>query len=101
MPAEMTVELPRHLTLVEVPEVHRANRNLFLSGPIPSQIDLSGIEKSDSSALALLIEWQSRAHARDCRIEFTNPPRSLTVLARLSQASQLLGWDNDTSEENR
>jgi ABC-type transporter Mla MlaB component len=100
MAAEPPFELPDTLTLAEVPGIHRAQRARFQSGPIPTRIDLSGIIRSDSSALALLIDWQAQARARGCRIEFANPPQGLLVLARLSQADPLLGWDRETAESS-
>ncbi|MCC5865606.1 MAG: STAS domain-containing protein [Wenzhouxiangella sp.] len=75
-----------------VAAVWRASRAAAAAGKLPDSIDLGSITQCDSATLALLLEWQARAHSQGGQIEFTNPPESLLVLARLSQAEQLLGW---------
>ena len=56
-------------------------------------IDLAGVTDSDSSGLALLIEWQSVAkHARRT-LHYENVPSQLLQLARLSEVGELLTAD--------
>lgn len=98
MPADQAFNLPDSLTMAEVPDIHRSSQNAFRSGQFPDRIDLAGLRRTDSSGLALLLEWQAQARAHGRQIEFTNPPQSLLVLARLSQAGQLLGWDAQTAD---
>ncbi len=89
-----------------------ANGHLALSGPLtsrevsahfhdsqswrtegmPQVVDLGEVDKADSSALALLLEWASWAQADDRSIRFINVPRALCVLASLCQIGELLGW---------
>ncbi len=87
--------------MAEVPEVYRASQAQFGEDNIPERIDLSGVKRSDSSALALLVDWQARARARGRRIEFANPPQSLLVLARLSESDRLLGWNTANGEDQQ
>ena len=53
-------------------------------------IDLSGVKDSDSSGLALLIEWLSIARADGKSLRYENVPTQLHQLARLSDVEELL-----------
>jgi phospholipid transport system transporter-binding protein len=53
-------------------------------------IDLAGVTASDSSALALLIEWLSVAKASNRTLQYENIPSQLQQLARLSEVEELL-----------
>jgi len=53
-------------------------------------IDLSGVKDSDSSGLALLIEWLSIARAERKALRYENIPVQLHQLARLSDVEELL-----------
>jgi phospholipid transport system transporter-binding protein len=53
-------------------------------------IDLSGVKDSDSSGLALLIEWLSIARAEHKTLRYENIPTQLHQLARLSDVEELL-----------
>jgi phospholipid transport system transporter-binding protein len=53
-------------------------------------IDLAGVRDSDSSGLALLIEWLSVAKAGAHPLRYENIPTQLHQLARLSEVEELL-----------
>jgi phospholipid transport system transporter-binding protein len=53
-------------------------------------IELSGVSDSDSSGLALLIEWLSIARAERRALRYENIPAQLHQLARLSDVEELL-----------
>jgi phospholipid transport system transporter-binding protein len=53
-------------------------------------IDLAGVTASDSSGLALLIEWLSVAKAANQTLRYDNIPSQLQQLARLSEVEELL-----------
>jgi phospholipid transport system transporter-binding protein len=55
-----------------------------------SIIDLSGVTNSDSSGLALLIEWVSVARAAKRSLRYENVPAQIHQLARLSDVDPLL-----------
>ena len=55
-----------------------------------SVIDLAGVKDSDSSGLALLIEWMSVAKAAGRSLRYENMPVQLHQLARLSDVEELL-----------
>lgn len=79
------------LTVREVPALYRDSL-AWQRGELPHTVDLAGVEQSDSSAVALLLEWLSWARARGRDMQFTNPPHGLRIIASLSQADALLGW---------
>jgi len=89
-----TFRLEGRLTVDEVPAVYRQHLDWKEDGP-PGVFDLSGLEATDSSAVALLLEWLSWARARDGGIRFENPPEALRTIAGLSQVKELLGWNKD------
>ncbi len=53
-------------------------------------IDLAGVTDSDSSGLALLIEWLSVAKAAQRTLRYENVPNQLLQLARLSEVAELI-----------
>jgi len=53
-------------------------------------IDLAGVTASDSSGLALLIEWLSLARGASRILRYENIPSQLQQLARLSEVEELL-----------
>ncbi len=53
-------------------------------------IDLSGVSESDSSGLALLIEWLSVAREARRELRYENVPEQIQELARLSDVEGLL-----------
>ncbi len=53
-------------------------------------IDLAGVCSSDSSGLALLIEWLSVAKSAGKRLRFENVPPQIHDLARLSDVDEML-----------
>ena len=82
------------LTSDEVPQLF-AQSQRWNTAALPTSIDLSAVKKTDSSAIALLLEWQAWAQARGQQIEFLNPPDSLRTIAGLSQVESLLGWSEN------
>lgn len=87
-----TIELSGALTMAEVPDVHARHGNRFRGRPIPANVSLAGVDSCDSSALAMLIEWQALANAAGQRVVFESPPDGLRVIARLTGVDDMLGW---------
>jgi phospholipid transport system transporter-binding protein len=61
-----------------------------ITGGRAAVIDLAGVTASDSSGLALLIEWLSVAKAAAHALKYENIPSQLQQLARLSEVEELL-----------
>ena len=53
-------------------------------------IDLKGVTESDSSGLALLIEWLRLARIAKREMHFDNLPPQIEALARISEVEDLL-----------
>lgn len=88
-------QLSGSLTLSDVPACYGASRSWYQSTGLPEAIDLSEIDETDSSTLALLLEWQSWAERDGCELQFLNPPRALVDYAALTDADALLGWSDN------
>ena len=67
------------------------------SGPAPSadagelRLDLAGVRRTSSAAVALLLEWLARLQACGARLTLVDAPKSLYRLAALSNVDGLLG----------
>jgi phospholipid transport system transporter-binding protein len=61
-----------------------------IAGGRAAVIDLAGVTASDSSGLALLIEWLSVAKGASRSLRYENIPSQLQQLARLSEVEELL-----------
>jgi phospholipid transport system transporter-binding protein len=68
-----------------------------IEGGKAAVIDLAGVAGSDSSGLALLIEWMSVAKDARRPLRYENVPAQLHQLALLSEVDQLLDAENATS----
>lgn len=90
-----TLRLNGDLTAAEVSALYRRHFGPDADRP-PARIDLSGIERADSSALALLLAWRALAGERG--IEFLQPPTGLRAMAQVSEISTLLGWAQDREQ---
>jgi phospholipid transport system transporter-binding protein len=60
-----------------------------IEGARAAVIDLAGVTDSDSSGLALLIEWLSVAKAAQRSLRYENMPAQLRQLAGLSEVEGL------------
>lgn len=83
------------LTFDEVPGWYRRSLGWYRETGLPADVDLGAVEKADSSALALLLEWQSWAARGGRRLRYVNPPDGLRVYARLTDTGAVLGWDKE------
>lgn len=98
---EATIDLSGDLTMREVPVLWHRLRSRFESDELPRTVDLGDVRRTDSSALALLLEWQALAVARGRDIRFENPPESLRVIARLTEVDTLLEWNGDQDGDDQ
>lgn len=55
-----------------------------------NQVDLSGVSEVDSSAVALLLEWQRQAGARGARLNWSALPDAIHNLAALYGVQDLI-----------
>jgi phospholipid transport system transporter-binding protein len=65
------------------------------------QIDLSGVAESDSSGLALLLEWLRLARHRKQTVHFANLPAQIAALARISEVEELFAPESADQNADR
>jgi phospholipid transport system transporter-binding protein len=58
-------------------------------------LDLAGVGKVDSAAIALLLDAVRQQQARGGQLHLTNVPDSISVLAHLYELAPLLGLPKD------
>jgi len=92
-----TIKPTGALTMREVPMWHAKTSS---PTPLPAQVDLSAVERTDSSALAWLLDLQSRAKRERSQLAFINPPKALITLASLSSVEKLLGWKHTDQQSS-
>lgn len=80
------------LTFDTVPVLFEQGRQLFKSGAVV-ELDLSGVERSDSAGIALLIGWVRLAQQQRAKITFHNIPEQLLGLARVGGVEQVLAFE--------
>ncbi len=78
------------VTLETVTTLRAAGLRSFAHGQGAIEVDLSGVGRTDSGALALLVDWLAWAQAARRELKFTSPPEGLLALARLSDVEELL-----------
>lgn len=95
-----TPPLQGGLTMADVPGVFAKLRQQPVD-QWPDALDLSGIDRADSSALAMLLTLKAQATAAGRAWGATNPPEALLTLADLGGVSQLLDWPslNETTPQ--
>lgn len=94
------LKLSGRLRADEVARLEHTHAARFRSGSLPGAISLAAVEEADSSALALLLEWQAQARARGQALRFEEPPESLRVIARLTGVAPLLGWPESEPQDH-
>jgi phospholipid transport system transporter-binding protein len=54
------------------------------------EVDLNGVDASDSAGLAVLIEWRAWARRNGRALRFGSVPETLRTIARISELEELL-----------
>lgn len=81
--------LSGNLNYETVPLLWKTSQELFASKNSLS-IDLTGVQQSNSAALALLLEWMKLIDSNGNSIEFLNLPEQLREIAQLCGLDQKL-----------
>jgi phospholipid transport system transporter-binding protein len=76
--------------MATVTGLRSAGLRVFARGKGAIEVDLSGVGRADSGALALLVDWLAWAQAAHRVLKFSAPPAALLALARLSDVEDLL-----------
>lgn len=83
------VILEGEFSLAGIPALLEDSQGWFTAGKDVS-IDLSGIRRSDSGGVLLLLEWQRRAKSAGCKLSYRNPPEQMRSLIRFYQVEDFL-----------
>ena len=84
-------QLSGDLSFQSVPELWQKNKAvLFKDDSLELDISLAGLERSDSSGLAILVEWFREAEQQNRKINFINIPQQMYDIARVSGLDEIL-----------
>ena len=78
------------VTMATVTALRGAGLRAFAHSKGAIEVDLSGVARADSGALALLIDWLAWARSTRRALKYSEPPATLLALARLSDVEPLL-----------
>lgn len=78
------------LVFETVAELAKQGNQKFKDAGETVELDLSGVSKSDSAGLALLVEWRRSAQRRKQVLTFSNIPKQILDIAEISGVRQLL-----------
>jgi phospholipid transport system transporter-binding protein len=88
------IALEGPLTYATVPALETQLRHEFSGHGLPRRIDLAGVKRADSAGFALMLECLSLARQSEVSLTLANPPFELITLAGLSNALELMGWED-------
>jgi phospholipid transport system transporter-binding protein len=84
--------LKGNLDFQSVVALWEQTQDVFREQP-PLHIDLAGVKRSDSSGVALLVEWLRQARVRNQHLRFTNMPPQMQAIVRVADLDQVLHVD--------
>ena len=87
------VRLAGALTLDNARGALASAEDVFDDGREPLVFDLGGLWRTDSAAIAVLLEWRRRAIRQERELEYRNAPERLRQLARISDLEAVVGFD--------
>jgi phospholipid transport system transporter-binding protein len=88
--AEGSARLSGNLIFTTVKDLLLEAKGLLGADSRISQLDLSEVERVDSSGLALLLEWQANALKSGTSFQLVHAPADLVSLAKLCEAQDVL-----------
>ena len=87
--ADDRAALQGELTFDSVPTLVTAIDGFLVDGGALT-LDLSGVTRSDSAGVALLVSWERKVRANNMHLSYSAVPEQLLVLARVSGLEQML-----------
>jgi len=81
------------LSFATVPAIWQKGLEMFRNAETLT-VDMSGIDRSDSAGLTLLIEWLRFARAQQKVIRYLNMPEQMLAIARVSGLDNILPIHN-------
>ncbi len=95
----MIFQLPDSIHLGNVMSIYEKSLSYLKHHPILI-FDFSQVISSDSSGLALMIEWIKYANLHNLPIQFTHLPEDLIAIARAARLEALLELDASNKKES-
>lgn len=77
-----------------VDQLLKVDEQLFDSNWKEIEVDLSGVTRTTSVGLALMLEWLRQAQLRNTDIRFSHVPAQILGIAKLSQLESILALDD-------
>ncbi|MBI3774483.1 MAG: STAS domain-containing protein [Gammaproteobacteria bacterium] len=74
----------------DVPQLLSAGTSMFAHEGARLVLDLSGVRRTTSVGLALMVEWLRRARQANKSIEFQNVPAQMLAMAKISGLDGIL-----------
>lgn len=87
------IQISGVLDYYSVPELWARYRPQMAGLPV-WEIDLAGIERSNSAGLALLITWLREARQQEKPVRLLNIPEQMLQIARVSDLEELLNTES-------
>lgn len=84
-----TLRIVGELDFDSVADLWVATGSLFETEPV-TQIDLSGVRRSNSAGVALLVEWLRQAQSRHSKLVFSNMPAQMRSIVRVVDLETVL-----------
>ena len=83
------ISISGDLDFQSVPELCQNSAKLF-SAQTALRIDLTDVNRCDSSGVALLVEWLRQARSGGQRLEFVNIPMQMQAIIQVTDLEELL-----------
>ncbi|MER2528284.1 MAG: STAS domain-containing protein [Candidatus Competibacter denitrificans] len=86
-----TLRIVGELDFDSVADLWATTGSLFeIAGEPVVQIDLSGVRRSNSAGVALLVEWLRQAQSRHSKLVFSNMPAQMRSIVRVVDLETVL-----------
>lgn len=84
-----TLYVQGELDFDSVADLWKAAESLFRAEPI-HRIDLSGVHRSNSAGVALMVEWLRQARRRQWPLAFVNIPKQMRAIIEVAELETVL-----------
>ncbi len=84
-----TLYVQGELDFDSVADLWKATESLFQAEPI-HRIDLSGVHRSNSAGVALMVEWLRQARRRQWPLAFVNIPKQMRAIIEVAELETVL-----------
>ena len=84
-----TLYVQGELDFDSVADLWKATESLFQAEPI-HRIDLSGVHRSNSAGVALMVEWLRQARRRQWPLAFVNIPKQMRAIIEVAELEAVL-----------